>query len=261
LDFGQIRFHFPQPSYLDSLHIFSLNIAAIKTSKPADNILQLITSLLSLESASFKSGEEIRESSGTDSRGIISIPNTRWTDNLLVESILAPTNLIIDIQFEVNAKNISVVVETLSFAISKHVYHLMMNLITWSNSFISTMYTFAQILLSLLLTLYYRNSPSSTADSVPTQALQVTALLGIVEVVIKSHTDTETFDLLLAAENISSSYSVLPGKVEIFDNKIGSVLVKSTHGIAGVSASRNMLIPLPAAVRGTIFHLFFVNCI
>ena len=132
LDIGKLRLSIPQPSYPDSLHVFSLSIAAIKTSKPADDTLQLIASLLSLESASLKSEEDAKE---------ITTPNTEWMDSFLVESILVPTNLIVDVQFELKSKkNISVVVETLSFVISKQVYHHLMDLVAWSNSFISTMY-------------------------------------------------------------------------------------------------------------------------
>lgn len=35
----------------------------------------------------------------------------------------------------------------------------------------------------------------------------------------------------------------------VLDNKIGSVLVRATHG-GEVSSSRNMLVPVPGAVRG-----------
>ena len=103
------------------------------------------------------------------------------------------------------------------------------------------------------------SSPSK--QSGPTQELQVTALLGIVEVALKSRKDTETFNLLLATENIQATYSVSAGGVVVLDNKIGNLLVKATHGNGDASLSRNVLIPNPAASRGSLFFTLLSNAI
>eukprot|EP00026_Physarum_polycephalum_P000024 Phypoly_transcript_00024.p1 GENE.Phypoly_transcript_00024~~Phypoly_transcript_00024.p1 ORF type:complete len:3164 (+),score=487.99 Phypoly_transcript_00024:116-9607(+) len=222
----------------DLLHIISLNIASIKTSKPAADILQLVASLLSLESASFKSTEEQEGNAGNKF--------VRWTDNLTnQETVLVPTNLMTDVQFEPNGKkNISLVVEALNFAISKQVYHHITTLVAWSTSFFVTI-----------------TSTNAQQDERPSpQELQFTALLGIVEIALKSHSDTETFDLLLASENIQSTYSVSGSGAAILDNKIGSVLLKSTHVVGGVSSSRNMLSPTPTAIREEVLiSIYSVN--
>lgn len=113
---GPLQISLPHPdSSLQSLHVFSLKIAEIKTSQPSRDILQLLASSLSLESASFVNEEN--------------------SVNMKTENVLAPTNIMVDTRFEANGKvNISAVVERISLSISKNIYKRLLQLAVWTTS-------------------------------------------------------------------------------------------------------------------------------
>lgn len=106
------------------LHVFSLKLAEIKTSQPSPDTLQLIASSLSLESASFVN-EEGNNNNPTQ------INNT----------LLSPTNITVDTQFEVNGKtSVSAVVEAVLLVVSKNTYKKLLELSNWSTSLLPKMY-------------------------------------------------------------------------------------------------------------------------
>jgi hypothetical protein len=93
-----------------------------------------------------------------------------------------------------------------------------------------------------------QNQPAALPPpSTKASELQVTALIGLVEVVLKSQKQTSSiFNLALITDNLQVTYSTSADGIVAFDNKIGNASIKTSFSDGVSSTARNVLTPFPS---------------